>query len=396
MNREFSKGVWWAACLVTLVGIGSSLYLTVQHFRILSTGAIGGESFCNFNPYINCDAVLLSRFSELGTLPLAGLGLLFYIYLLGALLYARMEPEFSRRTLTLPYLFVVFSLVLSVFLAYISLWNIKALCIFCSSLYLVNLLLFFLVKKVMNMKFVEWLKNFKNISWPRSLGYFLIVFVVGGILLHTNHKQFAKEIPEEKLALYLDAYFKQPAENINIQGKSFFGNEQAKIIVVEFSDFECPYCKKAADTLKPILSQYRDRVKFVFMNYPLDTSCNKELQRPLHQRACAVAFAAYCAGEQNKFWEYHDKAFARQPKYQAASLLNIAEKMKLNMDPFKACLVSEQAQQAIQADLQQGYALKVQGTPTIYVNGRKFQPWMSRKAWQRLIERLSAPQNPQT
>lgn len=396
MNREFSKGVWWAACLVTLVGIGASLYLTILHFSILKSGAVGGESFCNINPYLNCDAVLLSRYSEIGTLPLSGLGLLFYLYLLGALVYARMEPQSSGRTLTLPYLFVVFSLVLSLGLAYISFTHIKALCIFCSTLYVVNLLLFFLVKKVMNMSFGEWLKNFSKISWARSLGYLLIVFVVGGILLHTNHKQFAKEIPEEKLALYLDAYFRQPAIPIDIQGRPFFGNEQAKIVVVEFSDFECPYCKKAAATLKPILSQYQDQVKFVFMNYPLDASCNKELPRALHQRACAVAYASYCAGKQDKFWEYHDKAFARQPKYQQASLENIAEKLKLDMEQFKACMNSEEAQQAIQADLQQGSAAKVQGTPTVYVNGRKFQPWMSRRAWQRLIERLNTGQNPQT
>jgi protein-disulfide isomerase len=127
----------------------------------------------------------------------------------------------------------------------------------------------------------------------------------------------------------------------------------------------------------------------VFMNYPLDTSCNKELKHSPHQRSCVVAYAAYCAGVQGKFWEYHDKAFARQPKFQDASLENIAEKLNLDMNQFKACLSSEPAQQAIQADLQQGGAAKVQGTPTVFVNGRKFQPWMSKKAWKKLIERLN-------
>jgi protein-disulfide isomerase/uncharacterized membrane protein len=394
MHREYSKGAWWAACLVTLVGIGASLYLTIQHFQILKSGALGGESFCNINPYINCDAVLLSRFSEIGTLPLAGLGLLFYLYLLGALAYSRIDPQSSSRILTLPYLFVIFSVALSLALAYISLWDIKALCIFCSTLYLVNLLLLLLVKKVMGMKLGEWMKNFGKISWVKSLGYFFIVLVIGGIILHTNHKQFAREIPEDKLALYLDAYFRQPAQTIDISGRPFFGNPEAKIVVVEFSDFECPYCKKAAGTLKPILSQYQDQIKFVFMHYPLDTSCNKELKNALHQRACAVAFAAHCAGEQGKFWEYHDKAFARQPKFQPASLDNIAEKLKLDMNQFKACLSSEATQAAIQADLQQGVAAKVAGTPTVYVNGRKFQPWMSKKAWQKLIERLNSTPTP--
>jgi protein-disulfide isomerase/uncharacterized membrane protein len=392
MNRESSKGAWWGACFVTLVGIGASLYLSTEHFKVLKSGALGGESFCNINPYINCDAVLLSRFSEIGTLPLAGLGLLFYLYLMGALIYSRVEPQKSNNTLTFPYLFIIFAVGMSLGLAYISLWEIRALCIFCSTLYVVNLALLFLVKKVMDMKLGEWLKNFGKVSWIKSLGYFLIVFGVGSILLHTTHDQYAREIPKDKLTLYLDAYFQQPVQPLDIQGRPFFGNPDAKIVVVEFSDFECPYCKKAAGTLLPILSQYRDQVKLVFMNYPLDMSCNKELQRPLHTRSCAAAAAAYCAGRQGKFWEYHDKTFARQPKYQPASLLNIAEKLKLDLNQFKACLTSEQTDQAIQADLQQGNAAKVQGTPTVFVNGRHFQPWISREAWEMLIDRLAKGQ----
>ena len=388
MNKGFSKGSWWGAFLVTLAGVGASLYLTLQHFAILKNGSTG-ETLCNINPYVNCDSVLMSPYAQIGTIPLAGLGLIFYIYLTGALIYARIEPRKAGQTLTLPYLLILGSVALSLLLAYTSVMIIQALCIFCTSLYVVNILLMFLVKKVMGMNFSEWLSNFKKISWVKNLGYLIILFAVGGILLHTNHKQFAQEIPQDKLDLYMAAFFKQPQKQIDTQGRPFIGNPNAKIVVAEFSDYECPYCKKAANTLKPILSQYKGQVKLVFFNYPLDMSCNSTLERDLHKRACATAYAAYCAQQQGKFWEYHDKAFARQPKFHKASLENIAEKIKLDLNKFNACLESQAPKDFVKSDLEQGKLIGIRGTPAVYVNGRKFQPWMSRKAWKQLITKIS-------
>jgi len=388
MKIIFRKGWWLLALLVTFVGIGSSAYLTSQHYSILKDG-FSGDTLCDISSFVNCGSVLMSQYGEIGTLPVAGLGLLFYIYILGALLYARIEPDSAPRILALPLILSIFSVLLSIGLAYVSLSIIKALCIFCTSLYLVNILLFFFLKKVCGMKFSEWFKQLAMKSWLKSLAYLSIIFLVGGILLHTTHKQYAKEISQEKLDIYLKAFFKQPAQVIDTEGRPYFGNKNANIVVAEFSDFECPYCKKAANTLKPILAQYQDQVKFVFMNYPLDSTCNESMQRAMHQQACNVSFASYCAGQQGKFWEYHDKAFARQPKFQKASLENIAKKLNLDLNKFNACLADENTRKAIEADIKQGASAGVRGTPTVFVNGRIFRPWPSRKAWKQLIEQLN-------
>lgn len=388
MQSQFHRKSWWLALVSALGGVAASGYLTSLHFKILKLG-FAGQTLCNINTYINCDNVLMSHFASLGTLPLAGLGLVFYLYLVGALIWARTEPTASARTLTLPYLLIIFSVLISGVLAYLSFAVIHSLCIFCSTLYLINLLLLIFIKRVIGMSWGDWFRNFSQVSWWKAISYFVVVFAVGGILLHTGHKTYAKEIPQDKLDLYLAAYFKQPAVQIDTSGRPYFGNPDAKITVVEFSDFECPYCKRAANVIKPILRDYQDQVKFVFMNYPLDTTCNKAMERSLHKRACVTAFAAYCAGQQGKFWEYHDMAFKRQPKFHQASLENMAEKLKLDLNAFKDCLNSEAAKQAIEADLAQGVSAKIAGTPTVYVNGRKFAPWMSRKAWKQLIEKIN-------
>lgn len=380
--KPIRRGPWWASVLLSTLGMASSLYLTVLHFRILKFGS-AGQTLCDVSAYVNCNAVLMSRYADIGTLPLAGLGLLFYLYLLGALVWAKIEPENSGKTLALPFILVIFSVLLSIFLGFVSLSVLKSVCLFCTSLYLINFLLMITLYKVTSMQF-------KSIPWVKSLSYLFIVFAVGGILLHTGHKQFAQEIPQEKLELYLQAFEKQPAKKIDTSNRPYFGKEDAKIVIAEFSDFECPYCKKAAQTLKPILKQYQDKVKLVFMHYPLDKNCNPAMQRSMHQQACNTAYAAHCAGEQGKFWEYHDMAFERQPKFQEASLLNMAEKLNLDVPKFKECLAAEGTKAQITADLEQGKIAGVRGTPSVYVNGKKFGPWMSRKAWAQLIQKLES------
>ncbi len=395
MKKNFSWGLWTVSLFVTLLALASSLYLTQSHFVLLKSG-FGGQSFCNISSYINCDSVLSSSYAELGPIPLAGLGLVFYVYLLGALLYVAIDHESRQKVLGIPFLLIHFAVLLSFGLAYISLMKIQALCIFCSSLYLFNFLLLFLLKGVLGMKYSEFFSGLKNISWVKGLGYLFLVFVVGGILLVNKHEQYAQEIPQENLNRYLDNFFKQPVETFDVEGRPFIGNPQASIVVVEFSDFECPYCKKAAFTLKPLLKPYFDKVKLVFMQYPLDNQCNTAMQHALHQRACSAAYASYCAGKQDKFWDYHDKLFERQPKFQQESLENIAEKLQLDMDQFKACISDPATQEAIVQDIQQGSKSKVQGTPTIFVNGRVFRAWPFRKAWKQLIERIEKQPQPQT
>lgn len=388
-SRTLRTSCWWAAFITTLAGIASSTYLLVLHFRILKSGFLG-ETLCDISPYFNCTSVLMSRFAEIGPIPLSGLGLIFYLYLLGALIWSRVEPEKAGATLGIPYLLIIVSFILSLSLAYVSAFELKSFCLFCSSLYIVNLLLLIFVKLSLKLTWSEWMKQLKNFPWIKNLAYFAIVFAIGSILLYTGEKQFAQEIPQAKLDQYFAAFFKQPVEKIDIEGRPFWGNPEAKIIVTEFSDFECPYCKRASKVLKPILKQYQDQVKFVFFHYPLDQSCNPSMQRSLHRRACAAAYASYCAGEQGKFWEYEEKAFDRQPKFQEASLLNMAEKIDLDLPKFKACLTSDAAKQAITADLAIGQAVKLRGTPSVYVNGRKFAPWMSRRAWKQLLEKINA------
>ena len=135
------------------------------------------------------------------------------------------------------------------------------------------------------------------------------------------------------------------------------GAPDAKITIVEFTDFHCSFCKQASATLKQVLADYKDRVKLVFRDYPADPEGRKA-----HE-------AARCAGAQGKFWEYHDLLFERSPKLGADELKAYAKEIQLDEAAFGQCLDSERHRAEVNSDIGEGRKFGIRGTPTFYING---------------------------
>jgi len=138
------------------------------------------------------------------------------------------------------------------------------------------------------------------------------------------------------------------------------GNAAAPVTIIEFSDYQCPFCSRVNPTLARIRETYGDRVKIVFKDYPL----------PNHPQAPKAAEAARCAGEQNKYWEMHDAMFANQRALEVPSLKLTARAIGLNGTAFDQCLDSGKWQATIRAGSALGDEMGVNSTPTLYVNGR--------------------------
>jgi protein-disulfide isomerase len=149
--------------------------------------------------------------------------------------------------------------------------------------------------------------------------------------------------------------------NLSAAGHPTFGSKHAPVTVVEFADFQCPFCKRSEDAVKAIHNKYGDRVRLVFMDFPLN----------FHPHAMPAASAARCAGGQGKFWEYHDALFADQSKLEPADLKATAKKLGLDTSKFNACFDKGEYDQAIQKDLDEGRKLNVSGTPTFFIDGRE-------------------------
>ena len=140
------------------------------------------------------------------------------------------------------------------------------------------------------------------------------------------------------------------------------GNPDAPVTIVEYSDFQCPSCQRVYPVLKEVLMKYKDQVKLVYKDLPI---------RTIHPNAELAATAARCAGEQSKFWEYHDALFEAAGDLTRASLMRRAERLALDTKVFEACLASEKFKDAIEEDFQEGIRLGVTGTPAFFINGTR-------------------------
>jgi protein-disulfide isomerase len=163
------------------------------------------------------------------------------------------------------------------------------------------------------------------------------------------------------------------------------GPSDAKVTIVEFADFQCPYCKASQPTLKQVLQTYGTRVRLVFKHLPLD----------IHADAFVSAQAAFCAGEQDRFWPYHDALFAAAVLSREA-LHKTAADMGLDLLKFKDCLNGDASRAAVQRDVSEATRLGINSTPTYIVNGRLIRGATDFDEFKDIIEQelQSAPKPP--
>jgi protein-disulfide isomerase len=169
---------------------------------------------------------------------------------------------------------------------------------------------------------------------------------------------------------------KVPRVAVASAGHPTIGPADAPITIVEFGDFQCPYCKHAQPTLKEVLAHYPKQVRLVYMDFPL----------PFHPHALDAAKAARCAGEQGKFWQYHDGLFADQAKESPADLKSLAKQLGLNTTQFDSCFEKAKYQGAIEQDVAEGKKLGVDGTPSFYIDGRPLVGAVPFQNFQQVIE----------
>jgi len=187
----------------------------------------------------------------------------------------------------------------------------------------------------------------------------------------------AKKTGKEGIEVFINKP-RRPSFDVKIGKAPFMGNKDAKVTIVEFSDFQCPYCSKAADTVGQIKKKYGSEVKVVFKQYPL----------PFHNQAKQAASAALCAWEQKPsyFWEMHDRMFADQTKLSKEELANTAKKIGVNEKEFNDCFTSNKFMSMINSDMEQGKDLGVKSTPTFFINGKLIQGAQPLEVFEEIIE----------
>jgi protein-disulfide isomerase len=171
------------------------------------------------------------------------------------------------------------------------------------------------------------------------------------------YQRFVNQLKEKTpVRILLEA----PRRKIATADSPYQGPANAPVELVEFSDFQCPYCLRAHPIVKQVLNTYGNKVRFVYRNYPL----------PNHPNAFPAAEAAQCANEQGQFWPYHDRLFADQTKLNDADLKASAAALGMDAARFNACVDSHKYKSRIDADMRAGSEAGVDGTPAFFINGR--------------------------
>jgi protein-disulfide isomerase len=167
-----------------------------------------------------------------------------------------------------------------------------------------------------------------------------------------------------------------PRQTVAAANGAAKGPATAPIEVIEFSDFQCPYCQRANPTVTQVLKTYGDRIRFVYRHFPLGN----------HPNAKPAAEASQCAAEQGRFWEYHDALFANPSKLADADLKQRAAELGLDAGKFNACVDTHKYKTHVEADMKAGEEAGVNGTPAFFINGRMISGAQPFDAFKRVID----------
>ena len=174
-------------------------------------------------------------------------------------------------------------------------------------------------------------------------------------------KRYQAFVDRLKAASPVESFLEPNRVEIQTLSSPSLGPVDAPVTLVEFSDFQCPYCARLAPVVKRIAGEYPGQVRVVFRQFPL---------RSIHPHAQKAAEASLCAFDQGRFWEMHDALFGDIKKLEPKDLTARARKLNLDLGAFNQCLESGKYAATVQQDLEDGMAAGVSGTPAVYINGR--------------------------
>jgi protein-disulfide isomerase/uncharacterized membrane protein len=373
-QRRFTRLMYGGAGL-SLVGVLLAVTLSYVHAQ-LDKHAGAYTSFCNVNDSINCDRVLGSPFAVFAGIPVAWWALLTYA-LLAAAFFTAARSEGARRHTAMKFaaLGSVGSAAFSIYMAAVSLLVLETVCLMCSGLYAVTACLVGVVAVATS--------AYKEAGGRRDLlpgglvGSFLAslgaVAVLAALTWPSSDElslsasaslETIRSGDEEFFAWYMDL----PVVDSALASGGIGGDKP--VTIIEFSDFECGYCKKNHEMLAELKSRLGGLVDVVYRHFPLDAACNEVVETSLHRHACRAAQAAECAAAQGRFDDMCDALFENQSRLFDEMLTKLAARLELDMDAFAACMASDDSLDKVVADVRAGKRLKLSSTPTLFINGR--------------------------
>ncbi|MEL6349966.1 MAG: vitamin K epoxide reductase family protein [Myxococcota bacterium] len=356
--------------LTGLMALGVSIYLGAQHGQ-------SGDMICGVDDTFDCGAIVRSEYSALFGIPIAFLGSAFYAGAAAVGLSGIFREEQTRNGGRWLLWTGGASVLYSAFLAYVSHSVLGKWCLFCISLYGFNTLLA-IAGYMWNQAAAQAPETEESdTSLQTMLSAGAVVFIAV-MLIANNGSSSSTPTPSDVAAnpTSLASLFEATGGAMTLDGSEpILGDPTAAYTLVEFADFECPYCGQVSPELKDLIGSNPD-VRLLYKHYPISSICNENVGREGHVNACGAAKASECARQQQRFWDLSRMMYMNQRNLTDSDLRFMAQQVNLNMDAFESCMADPVTETAIRTDVAHATQIGVSGTPTLFLKGVQGDEWV--------------------
>jgi protein-disulfide isomerase/uncharacterized membrane protein len=374
-KRSVGRAPFVVALVAALAGVGLSVDLLHTHRVANEEGS--GPAWCDtLGEGVGCSSVARSSWAKVFGVPTAAWALLVYVGIAALAVAGLRRGAFVNGPGGILFWVAVGCLLFGFFLVYVMVTEVEDLCPSCLGLDAVHLVLLVsggLAIRGRRGPIVALRHDLTVLSQNPPLG----IAVVGGPILagllvllayprDEGQEGFSRsdgDVPELPDAGWYE-------EEINTEGVPCMGPADAPLVIHEFSDYQCPYCRRAHHEMRRVARRLEGHVRFCHFHHPLDMECNPRISSPFHTEACLAASAAICAQAQGHFWEMNDRLFMNARDLDASVVMRLASSLELDTDRFAGCLESESTRARIGHELAEAHEVPVTRTPTFIMNGR--------------------------
>lgn len=393
---------------LALIGFLISGWLLSTHMKY-STGQAALTESCNvfMKSSQGCAAIAVSDYSRPLGIPLPAIALGYYFSLLLLTFWAWRNPQSCYEPLYVAFLLATLAIPVTAVMVFIARTQLHSFCLGCAGLWTVNLLVWPLLVKQLELNWGNALGALGELVRPKNLrlsksrvntalglsAASLVIFCVIGYTAQAMQAQASMYGDKDRAIKEYQEGTVMFLNQETFTGPNVKGSDAPVMDIVEFSDLQCPACRMAAQYFKPFLLKHGNEVRFSYQSFPLDGSCNAYTPNGMHRFGCIAAKSVICAGKQGKFFEYHDRVFDNQESLSAEIFTQFASDLDLDVTAFTACQSDPQTEALLQKNIEWGNSVKVEFTPTIIINGRKLGSAMAPAQLEMLLDYLRAERN---
>lgn len=359
---------FWTIFGLAVAGVADSIYLSISHYRVYTD--IGYRSFCAISKAINCDTVSQSPHSIFLGLPVPILGIFAYAFFLLLLPLAGYREADRKRIWSVLFLLALGFSIYSVILALISTFIIHSYCIMCIVIYAISFLLLFYAQMIRarfkSEPIVKGLKlDLRFLVDKRSYGFPVFTpFLLGVILI--------KIFLPDYWNLQQPTLSPQISTGITADGHPWIGAEHPKLVITEYTDYQCFQCKKMHFFLRHLVATHPDKIRLIHCHFPMDHQFNPIVREPFYVGSGKMALLAIYAATRDRFWKMNDVLFDRAGEKKALNLKVLGDEVGISYEDLWRSINDKAIRLKLQRDIFNGLKLNISGTPTFVINDKVY------------------------